>query len=70
MCGCAQLKYSRPCGSIETKRRRSHFWGFSLNMRDMGCARLRLFILHVMSAEKERDTVDVSDIITFLRENQ
>ena len=39
-------------------------------MRDMGCARLRLFILHVMSAEKERDTVDVSDIITFLRENQ
>ena len=53
MCGCAQLKYSCPCGSIESKD--DHFWGFSLNMRDMGC--VRLFVLHVMSAEKERDTV-------------
>ena len=57
------------------KRRRGHFWGYSLNTRDMGCARFRLFVLHVrrtsavMSAEKERDTVYVSDIITFLREN-
>ena len=57
MCGCAQLKYSCPCGSIESKDEEAHFWGFSLNMRDMG----RLFVLHVMSAEKERDTVDVSD---------
>ena len=33
------------------------------------CAFSSFFVLHVMSAERERDTVYVSDIITFLREN-